>query len=191
MRVCGPSAISSQPDMLLVAQATNAVEAVAEFRRHRPDVTLMDLRLPARNGVDALISIRGESPQARVIILSTADTDGEIQRAMRAGASAYIFKSAPKDEMLGVIRSVHAGKRHVPSAVAARIAEHLGDENLTDRELEVLGLIDGFRKQIADQLSIAETTVNFHIKNLVGKLSANDRTHAVTIAVRRGLLEVE
>lgn len=187
------SIISSQPDMLLVAQATNAVEAVAEFRRHRPDVTLMDLRLPGANGVDALISIRGEASQARVIVLTTSDTDGEIQRAMRAGASAYVFKSAPKDEMLGVIRSVHAGKRHVPSAVAARLAEHLGEEDLTARELDVLGLIrDGHRnKQIADRLGIAETTVNFHIKNLVDKLGANDRTHAVTIAVRRGLLGVE
>lgn len=187
------SIISSQPDMLLVAQATNAVEAVAEFRRHRPDVTLMDLRLPGANGVDALISIRGEAPQARVIVLTTSDTDGEIQRAMRAGAAAYVFKSAPKDEMLGVIRSVHAGKRHVPSAVAARLAEHLGEEDLTARELDVLGLIrDGHRnKQIADRLGIAETTVNFHIKNLVDKLGANDRTHAVTIAVRRGLLDME
>ena len=178
--------------MLLVAQATNAVEAVAEFRRHRPDVTLMDLRLPGSNGIDALIAIRGEAPQARVIILSTADTDGEIQRAMRAGAAAYLFKSVPKDEMLGVIRSVHAGKRHVPSAVAARLAEHLGDEDLTNREMQVLKLIrDGFRnKQIADELSIAETTVNFHIKNVVDKLGANDRTHAVTIAVRRGLLPI-
>lgn len=186
------SIISSQPDMLLVAQATNAVEAVAEFRRHRPDVTLMDLRLPGSNGIDAMISIRGEAPQARVIILSTSDADGEIQRAMRAGASAYVFKSAPKDEMLGVIRSVYAGKRHVPSAVAARLAEHLGEEDLTARELDVLGLIrDGHRnKQIADRLGIAETTVNFHIKNLVDKLGANDRTHAVTIAVRRGLLGI-
>jgi DNA-binding NarL/FixJ family response regulator len=186
------SIISSQPDMLLVAQATNAVEAVAEFRRHSPDVTLMDLRLPGANGVDALISIRGEAAQARVIVLTTADTDGEIQRAMRAGASAYIFKSAPKDEMLGVIRSVHAGKRHVPSAVAARLAEHLGEEDLTAREIDVLCLIrDGHRnKQIADRLGIAETTVNFHIKNLVDKLSANDRAHAVAIAIRRGLLPI-
>ena len=186
------SIIGSQPDMALVAQATNAVEALAEFRRHRPDVTLMDLRLPGANGTDALIAIRGEFPQARIIILSTADTDGEIQRAMRSGAFAYVFKSTPKDEMLGVIRSVHAGRRHVPHAVAACLAEHFADEDLTDRELQVLRLIrDGHRnKQIADQLSIAETTVNFHIKNVVGKLGANDRTHAVTIAVRRGLLPI-
>jgi len=165
---------------------------MAEFRRHRPDITLMDLRLPGTNGTDALISIRGEFPQARIIMLTTSDSDGEIQRAMRAGASAYILKSMPKDELLGVIRTVVAGRRHVSPEVAARLAEHLGEEDLTTRELEVLRLIrDGYRnKQIADQLAIAETTVNFHIKNLVDKLGANDRTHAVTIAVRRGLLQI-
>jgi DNA-binding NarL/FixJ family response regulator len=184
--------IGSQPDMLLVAQAGNAVDAIAQFRRHRPDVTLMDLRLPGANGTDVLIAIRGEFPQARVIMLTSSDGDGEIQRAMRAGALAYILKSMPRDELLGVIRSVHSGKRHVPPEVAARLAEHLGDDDLTTRELEVLRLIrDGYRnKQIADQLTIAETTVNFHIKNLVDKLGANDRTHAVTIAVRRGLLQI-
>lgn len=184
--------IGSQPDMLLVAHATNGVEALEEFRRHRPDITLMDLRLPGTNGTDTLIAIRGEYPQARIIILTTSDGDGEIQRAMRSGASAYILKSMPKNELLGVIRSVHSGKRHVPPEVAARLAEHLGDDDLTQRELEVLRLIrDGHRnKQIADELAIAETTVNFHIKNLVDKLGANDRTHAVTIAVRRGLLQI-
>jgi len=185
--------IGSEQDMLLVAQAANAVEAIAEFRRHRPDITLMDLRLPGTNGTDALIAIRGEFPQARVIMLTTSDSDGEIKRALRAGASAYILKSMPQDELLAVVRAVHAGKRtHVPPEIAARLAEHLGDEDLTSRELEVLRLIrDGYRnKQIADQLAIAEATVNFHIKNLVDKLGANDRTHAVTIAVRRGLLQI-
>ena len=184
--------IGSQKDMRLVAQATNAVEAMAQFRRHRPDITLMDLRLPGTNGTDALVAIRGEFPRARVIMLTTSDSDGEIQRAMRAGASAYLLKSMPKDELLAVVRSVHAGHRHVPPEVAARLAEHLGDEDLTARELEVLQLIrDGYRnKQIADQLKVAESTVNFHIKNLVGKLGANDRTHAVTIALRRGLLSM-
>jgi DNA-binding NarL/FixJ family response regulator len=185
--------IASQPDMRLVAQASNGAEALEEFRRHRPDITLMDLRLPGIDGTDALIAIRGEYPHARVIVLTTSDADGEIQRALRSGASAYTLKSMPKNELLAVIRAVHAGNRHVPAEVAARLAEHLGDENLTDRELEVLRLIrDGHRnKQIADELSIAETTVNFHIRNLVDKLAANDRTHAVTIAVRRGLLAVE
>jgi DNA-binding NarL/FixJ family response regulator len=184
--------IGSQQDMLLVAQAANAVEAMAEFRLHRPDITLMDLRLPGTNGTDALIAIRGEFSRARIVILTTSDSDGEIRRAMRSGASAYILKSMPKDELLNVVRSVHAGRRHVPPEVAARLAEHLGDEDLTTRELEVLRFIrDGNRnKQIADQLAIAETTVNFHIKNLVDKLGANDRTHAVTIALRRGLLQI-
>ena len=184
--------IGSQPDMVLVAQAANAVEAVAEFRRHRPDITLMDVRLPGANGTDTLIAIRGEFPHARIIMLTTSDSDGEIQGALRAGAAAYVLKSMPKDKLLAVVRSVHAGGRHIPPEVAARIAEHLGEEDLTTRELEVLRLIrDGHRnKQIADQLAIAETTVNFHIKNLVDKLGANDRTHAVTIALRRGLLQV-
>lgn len=182
--------IASQPDMVLVAQAANAAEAVAEYRRHRPDVTLMDLRLPGTNGTDTLISIRGEFPEARIIMLSTSDSDGEIQRALRAGASGYVIKSMPKNDLLAVIRSVHSGGRHVPPEVAARLAEHLGEEDLTPRELEVLRLIrDGYRnKEIADRLSIAESTVNFHIKNLVAKLGAHDRPHAVTIALRRGLL---
>lgn len=185
--------IGSQSDMVLVAQAGNAEQAIAEFRRHRPDITLMDLRLPGTNGTDTLIAIRGEFPSARIIMLSMSESDGEIQRALRSGASAYLLKTMPKDKLLASIRSVHAGRKHVPDEVAARLAEHLGEEDLSARELDVLRLIrDGNRnKQIADRLGIAETTVNYHIKNLVDKLGANDRTHAVTIAVRRGLLDVE
>jgi DNA-binding NarL/FixJ family response regulator len=185
--------IGSQADMVMVAQAENAEQAIAEFRRHRPDITLMDLRLPGTNGTDTLIAIRGEFPDARIIMLSMSEGDGEIQRALRSGAAAYLLKTMPKDELLAGIRSVHAGRKHVPAEVAARLAEHLGEEHLTARELDVLRLIrDGHRnKQIADRLGIAETTVNFHIKNLVDKLGANDRTHAVTIAVRRGLLTME
>lgn len=184
--------ISSQKDMRLIAQAANANEAITEFRRHLPDVTLMDLRLPGTNGTDTLIAIKGEFPKAKIIMLTTADSEGEIQRAMRAGASGYVLKSAHKDELLGAIRSVHCGRRQVSTEVALKLAEHMGDEDLTPRELDVLRLVrDGFRnKQIADQLAIAETTVNFHIKNLVEKLQANDRTHAVTIAIRRGLLQI-
>lgn len=184
--------IGSQPDMRLVAQAANAVEALVEFRRHRPDITLMDLRLPGSDGTDLLVTLRGEFPEARIIMLTSTDSDGEIQRAMRAGAAAYVLKSVHKNELLTAVRSVHAGRRHVPPEVAARLAEHLGDEDLTPRELDVLRLIrDGFRnKQIADQLAIAEGTVNFHIKNLVDKLGANDRAHALTIAFRRGLLQI-
>jgi len=182
--------IETEPDMVLVGQAANGAEAIAEFRRHRPDITLMDLRLPGANGTDILIAIRGEFPHARIIMLSTSDSDGEIQRALRSGASGYVLKSMSQDKLLAVIRSVHAGKRRVPAEVAALLAEHLGDEDLSPRELQVLQLIcDGCKnKQIADQLAISESTVNFHIKNIVDKLGANDRTHAVTIAVRRGLL---
>ena len=185
--------IGSQADMRFVAEAANAAQAIAEFRRHRPDITLMDLRLPGTNGIDTLIAIRREFPEARIIMLTASDADVEIQRALKAGAAAYMLKSMPKDELLAVIRSAHAGKRHVPPEVLARLAEHLGEEDLTTRELEVLQLIrDGYRnKQIAGQLAIAETTVNFHIKNIVSKLGANDRTHAVTIALRRGSLQVE
>ena len=184
--------VSAERDMLLVGQASNAVDAVAEFRRHRPDITLMDVRLPGTDGTDALIAIRGEFPQARIIMLTTSDGDGDIRRAMRAGASGYILKSMHMDELLSVIRSVHAGRRHISPEVAARLSEHLGDDDLTARELDVLRLIrDGRRnKQIADQLAISENTVNFHVKNLVDKLQANDRTHAVTIALRRGLLQI-
>ena len=184
--------IASQKDMLLVAQAASAAEAIAGYRAHRPDVTLMDVRLQGSNGTDALIAIREEFPHARIVMLTTSDSDGEIHRALRAGASAYLLKSTPKSELVTVIRSVHEGRRHVPPEVAARLAEHLGDDDLTPRELEVLRLIrDGNRnKEIAGQLAISETTVNFHIKNLVDKLGANDRTHAVTIAVRRGLLPI-
>lgn len=184
--------IGSQPDLFLVAQATNAVEALSEFRRTMPDITLMDVRLPGSDGIDALIGIRGEFPLARIIMLTTLDCDGEIQRALRAGASAYILKSMPSNELLDVIRSVHSGKRRVSPEVAVRLAEHMCDEDLTTREMEVLRLIrDGFRnRQIADELAIAETTVNYHIKHLLDKLQANDRTHAVTIAIRRGLLQV-
>jgi len=184
--------IASQTDMTLVSQAADGREAIAMFRKERPDLTLMDLRLPGMDGTATLLEIRKEFPDARVILLTTSESDGDIQRAMRAGAAAYILKSMPKEEILGVLRVVHKRGRFVPTQVAALIAEHMGEEQLTARELDVLRLIrDGHRnKQIADRLCIAETTVNFHIKNLVDKLQANDRTHAVTVAVRRGLLEL-
>jgi DNA-binding NarL/FixJ family response regulator len=184
--------INPEPDMVLLAQATSGEEALTEFRRLRPEITLMDLRLPGINGTDALVSIRGEFPDALIIILTSSDGDAEIDRALRAGASGYILKSMPKNAMLAVIRGVHAGRRQVPPDVAARLAEHWGEERLTPRELDVLRLIrDGHRnRQIADELSIAERTVNFHVQNLVDKLGAKDRAHAVTIALRRGLLHV-
>ena len=184
--------IESQKDMLLIAELPNADEAIAHFGLHRPDITLMDLRLPGTNGTEALSRIRVRFPEARIIMLTTSDADGDIQEALRAGAAAYVLKSMPKGDLLNVIRSVHLGRRHIAPEVAARLAEYFGDDNPTARELEVLRLIrDGHRnKQIADQLDIAETTVNFHIRNLMDKLQANDRTHAVTIALRRGLLQL-
>jgi DNA-binding NarL/FixJ family response regulator len=184
--------IEAAPDMVLVDQAANGVEAIAKFRSHRPDITLMDLRLPGTNGTDILVAIRGEFPDARIIMLSSSDSDGEIQRALRSGAKGYVLKSMPQDDLLAVIRSVHAGRRHVPPDVAAVLAEHMGEQDLTPRELEVLQLVsEGCKnKLIADRLSISENTVHFHIKNIIDKLGANDRTHALTIAVRRGLLRL-
>ncbi len=184
--------IKSQRDMLLVAEATNAGDAVTTFRAHHPDVTLMDLKLPDESGVEALGTILQEFPRARVIILTSSENDSEIQRALRAGAAGYLLKSTPKNQLLNVIRSVHAGNKYIPPEIAVRFATHFGKDSLTVRELEVLQLIgDGRRnKQIAGTLGIAETTVNFHIKNLVDKLGANDRAHAIAIAIRRGLLPI-
>src|SRR5262245_5389660 len=185
--------LASQKDMVVVAEAATADEALRQYRAVRPDLVLMDQRLPGASGTEALIAIRHQYPQARVIMLTTSSGDIEIQRALRAGASAYVLKRTTKKELLQIISEVDAGQRRIPSEVAGRVAEHLGQEDLTPRELEVLELIrDGHRnKQIATQLSISETTVNFHIKNIVEKLQANDRTHAVTIALRRGLLRIE
>jgi DNA-binding NarL/FixJ family response regulator len=184
--------LSAEEDMDLIAQASSANEAIDAFRRFQPDITLMDLFLPGANGTDALIAIRGEFPDARIIMLTTFDKEAEIQRALRAGASGYVLKNMPRDGLLSAIRAVHAGQRQVQPEVAARLVEHVGQEELTGRELEVLCLVrDGYRnKQIADRLEISDNTVNFHIRNLIMKLGANDRTHAVTIAQRRGLLPI-
>ena len=184
--------LASQADMVVVAEASTADEALRRQRELRPDLVLMDQRLPGASGTEALIAIRNQFPQAKVIMLTTSSGDIEIQRALRAGASAYVLKSTPKNELLQIIREVAAGRRRIPSDVDGYVAVHLGQEDLTARELEVLELIrDGNRnKQIADKLSISETTVNFHIKNIMDKLQANDRTHAVTIALRRGLLHI-
>jgi DNA-binding NarL/FixJ family response regulator len=184
--------IGSEPDLELVAQATNGRDAMLLFRHHLPQVTLMDLRLPDGTGIDVLRAIRKEFPKARVIMLTSSESDGEILQALEAGATAYVLKSTPRNELIGAIRAVYGGQRYVAADVAARLAKHIGDGRLTDRELQVLRLMqNGARnKQIADQLAIAETTVNFHIKNIVEKLQAKDRTHAVVLAIRRGLLNV-
>ncbi len=185
--------IQSQPDLFLVGQAESAEDALSQFRCIRPDVTIMGQRLPGASGTDALIAIRKESPRAIVMMVSTSKRDMDVRRALNAGATAYVLKNTSKAEMLRVIRWVSEGRRHIPSEVASTIAEHLGQEELSPRESSVLRLIrDGHRnKQVAHCLGIAETTVNFHIRNIVEKLQANDRTHAVTIGFRRGLLELE
>lgn len=184
--------IENQPDMVLIGQAATGREAIEQFRQHRPDVTLMDLRLPDISGIDALIAIRSESPQARVVMLTTFEGDFEIQRALEAGARGYLLKTAPAKELVEVIRQTHAGKKHIPAEVAAQLVEHMGDETLTPREAEVLKyLAEGNRnKDIGERLFISEETVKVHIKHIMEKLGANDRTQAVAIAVRRGIIRL-
>jgi DNA-binding NarL/FixJ family response regulator len=184
--------ISNEPDMSMVAQASGGQEAIRLFREHRPDVTLMDLRLPDISGIDALIAIRGEFPDARIVVLTTFEGDVEIQRALAAGAFGYVLKSMPPRELAGVVRRVHAGRKHIPADVAAQLAEHVTDESLTDRERSVLQHVsEGNRnKDIAQLLSISEETVKVHMKHIMEKLGANDRTEALTIAVRRGIIRL-
>lgn len=184
--------INSQPDMELVAQAAGGREAVQMFREHRPQVTLMDLRLPDISGIDALIAIRSEYPDARVIMLTTFEGDVEIQRALEAGARGYLLKSTPPKELMDAIRQVHAGRKRVPPEVAAQLAEHLSDDALTPREIDVLRHVAGGNRNrdIAERLFISEETVKVHIKHLMEKLGASDRTQAVAIAVRRGIIQL-
>jgi DNA-binding NarL/FixJ family response regulator len=184
--------INNQRDMLLVAQASNAQEAILEYRRHLPDVTLMDLRLPDKSGIDAMVAVRAEFPEARVIMLTTFEGDVEIQRALEAGARGYLLKSMPPKDLVQVIREVHAGKKRIPAQLAAQLAEHMSDDNLTAREIEVLSQIAGGNRNrdIAEKLFITEETVKVHIKHIMEKLGANDRTQAVAIGVRRGIIEL-
>jgi DNA-binding NarL/FixJ family response regulator len=184
--------LSGQTDMALVAEASNGREAVEQFRTHRPDVTLMDLQMPEMNGVEAMAAIRALEPSARIIVLTTYVGDVQILRALEAGARAYLLKSALRKELPDTIRLVHAGhKRFVPE-VATELAEHAGDDALSQREVEVLRLIaDGnANKMIAARLSITEETVKGHVKNILAKLTANDRTHAVTIGLKRRIIEL-
>ncbi|HYR84260.1 MAG TPA: response regulator transcription factor [Terriglobia bacterium] len=184
--------INNQPDMLLIAEASTGTEAIQKFREHRPDVTLMDLRLPDMSGVDSLIAIRADMPEARIIMLTTFEGDVEIQRALVAGARAYMLKSMPPKELVDVIRQVQAGKKRIPTEIATHLAEHLSDEALTDREIEVLKHIAGGNRNrdIAERLFISEETVKVHIKHIMEKLGASDRTQAVAIAVRRGIIQL-
>lgn len=184
--------IRSQSDMELVAEASTGRDAIQQFKKHQPDVTLMDLRLPDMNGIDVLISIRAEFPNARIIMLTTFECDVEIQRALEAGARGYVLKSMPPKELLEVIRQVHGGKKRIPPEIAAQIAEHISDEALTGREIEVLRQIaNGNRnRDIAERLFISEETVKVHIKHIMEKLGANDRTQAVAIGIRRGIIHL-
>ena len=184
--------IKGEPDMALVASAANGKEGIEAFRNWKPDVTLMDLRLPDRNGIEVMIAILAEFPQARVVVLTTFQGDVEVQRALQAGAHGYLLKSMTPDQMLATIRAVHAGKKSVPPEIAAGLAEHLGDEVLTQREIEVLRYVaEGNRnRDVGERLHISEDTVKVHLKHIMGKLGASDRTQAVAIAVRRGIIHL-
>ncbi|HEU0252513.1 MAG TPA: response regulator transcription factor [Pyrinomonadaceae bacterium] len=184
--------VNNQSDMTLIAEASTGAEAIQVFKQNVPDVTLMDLRLPDMSGIDVLIAIRTEFPDARIIMLTTFEGDVEIQRALQAGARGYILKNMPPSELLDVIRQVHAGKKRIPPAIASQLAEHLSDETLTEREIEVLREVaDGNRnRNIAEKLFISEETVKVHIKHIMEKLGAADRTQAVAIGVRRGIIQL-
>jgi DNA-binding NarL/FixJ family response regulator len=185
--------VEGQPDMKLVGEATSGQEAIESFRRQRPDVTLMDLRMPDMNGIEAITAIRAEFPTARIIVLTTYAGDALAVEALRAGASGYLLKSLLRKELLETIRAVHAGKRRIPPEVAAEIAEHAADDALTAREIEVLRRVAAGKsnKVIAAELDISENTVKAHMQSILPKLDASDRTHAVIIALKRGILHVE
>ncbi|HXB71089.1 MAG TPA: response regulator transcription factor [Candidatus Acidoferrales bacterium] len=184
--------INSQSDMTLAAVASTGKEAIQRFREHQPDVTLMDLRLPDVSGIEALIAIRTEFPEARVIMLTTFNGDVDIQRSMKAGAHGYLLKNTPRKELLDAIRKVHSGKKSVPPEVAAQLAEHFSAERLTDREVEVLRQLAGGNrnKDIAGNLFISEETVKVHVRHIMEKLGAIDRTQALAIAARRGIIVI-
>jgi len=185
--------LEGQPDMRLVGEATNGQQAIESFRRQRPDVTLMDLRMPDMNGIEAITAIRAEFPTARIIVLTTYAGDALAVEALRAGASGYLLKNLLRKELLETIRTVHAGKRRIPPEIAAEIAEHAADDALTPREIEVLRRVAAGKsnKVIAAELDISENTVKAHMQSILPKLDASDRTHAVIIALKRGILHVE
>jgi DNA-binding NarL/FixJ family response regulator len=184
--------INDQPDMQVVAQGASGKDAIQHFREHRPDLVLMDVRLPDMSGIDAMITIRTEFPDARVIIVTSSEGDAEMRRALEGGARGYMLKSMPPRDLLEAIRKVHAGKKAIPSEIADRLANHYGDEALSEREIQILQQVaEGNRnKDIADKLFISEGTVKVHLKHIMGKLGANDRTQAITIAVRRGIIHL-
>jgi DNA-binding NarL/FixJ family response regulator len=184
--------VNAEPDMKLVAEASNGQEAIESFRLHRPDVTLMDIQMPGFNGIEAIDCILSEFPEARIIVLTTYTGDTQVVKALRAGARAYILKGHVHRELLETIRAVHVGQKRIPPDIAAELAEHAADDELTQREIDVLRLIGAgnSNKLIADQLSIGEATVKSHVTNILSKLGANDRAHAVTIGLKRGIIEL-
>ena len=184
--------IADEPDMTLVAEAANGREAIEQFRSHRPDITLMDLQMPEMNGLDALIAIRGEFPEARIIVLTTYAGDVQVLRALKAGVRAYLLKSSLREELLGTIRAVHAGKKTVSPEVSFELAEHAAEDALTPAEVRVLSLIaeGNSNKDIATKLSVTEDAVKGQVRSILSKLGANDRTHAAMIGLKRGIIDL-
>jgi DNA-binding NarL/FixJ family response regulator len=184
--------LENHSDMELVAEASNGREALEQFRKHRPDITLMDLQMPEMSGIDSISAIRAEFPEARIIVLTTHAGDVQVSRALKAGARAYLLKGLLRKELLDTIRAVHAGQKRLSSEVAAEIAEHATDDVLTPREIEVLRLVAGgnANKEVAARLSLTEETVKSHLRSILAKLSANDRTHAVAIGLKRGIIDL-
>jgi DNA-binding NarL/FixJ family response regulator len=184
--------LGAEPDMALVAEASNGREAIEQFRAHRPDITFMDLQMPVMNGTDAILAIRKEFPDARIIVLTTYSGDAQAVRAIKAGAAGYILKNMLRKELVETIRTVHAGKKRIPPEIAVEMAEHHSDDALTEREIEVLREVaaGNANKLVAAQLRISEETVKAHMKSILSKLGANDRTHAVTIALKRGIIDI-
>jgi DNA-binding NarL/FixJ family response regulator len=185
--------VNAEADLKLVAEASNGKEAIDAFRTHQPDVTLMDLQMPGVDGLEAIGAIREEFPEAKIIVLTTYSGDTQVLRALKAGARGYLLKGHVHKELLDTIRAVHAGQKRIPPEIAAELAQHATDDPLTGREIDVLRLVSAgnSNKHIADQLAIGESTVKSHVTNIMSKLSANDRTHAVTIALKRGIIELD
>lgn len=184
--------LGGEPDMIVVAEASNGREAIEQFRTHRPDVTLMDLQMPQMSGTDAILAIRNEFPGARIIVLTTYGGDAQAVRAFDAGASGYLLKSMLRKELVETVRTVHSGRKRIPPEIAVEMAEHHADDALTEREIEVLREVaaGNANKMVADRLDISEETVKAHMRSILSKLGANDRTHAVTIALKRGIIDI-
>ena len=184
--------LAAEQDMLLVAEASNGREALEQFRTHQPDVTLMDVQMPEVNGIDAIAKIREEFPVARIIVLTTYTGDAQAARAFKAGASGYLLKSMVRKELIDTIRTVHSGKKRIPPEIAVEMAQHHSDDALTEREIQVLREVaaGNANKMVAQLLRVSEETVKAHMRSILSKLGANDRTHAVTIAVKRGIIEI-